>query len=165
VALAVHGGSRIKVFSEIVSEPSRLRDQAASVQCEGGMTRLVEIMDRCRDPSDVKVLVYIGDVFEESLEEAERCATALRLRSTRIIVLHDCTQSPQLDASVEAFQRMAQLTQGAVLPFDPSAVAALRELLEAIATLAAGGIKLRQERRLALPAATQLLASLDDSSA
>jgi hypothetical protein len=164
VALAVHGGSRVKLFTEFVSEPAALRDQASSVRCEAGMTRLVEIMERCRDASDVKVLVYIGDVFEEGLEEAEQAATALRLRGTRVIVLHDRAQALQLDASAEAFQRIAQFTQGAVLPFDPSAVTALRALLEAVATLAVGGIKLLQERRSALPAASLLLGLLSDGS-
>jgi hypothetical protein len=125
-------------------------DQAASVHCEAGSTQLVEILRRSRAHDGVKVLVYIGDVFEESLEAAEEAAAALRLRGTRVIVLHDRSHAPQFDVSGEAFQIIAKITDGAVLPFDPSAVVKLREILEAVATLAVGGTKLLRARRQAL---------------
>jgi hypothetical protein len=89
VSLAVHGGWRLKVFTEFVTEPGPLRDQAAGIKCEAGETRLLDIMERTRDAGDVKVLVYIGDVFEESEDAAEALAAALRIRGTRVIVLHE----------------------------------------------------------------------------
>jgi voltage-gated potassium channel Kch len=162
VALAVHGGSRLRVFTEFVSEPGPLRDQAAGIQCEAGETRLLDIMERTRDAGDVKVLVYIGDVFEESVEGAESLAAALRLRGTRIIILHDAANALTVERSRAVFERIAKITGGAVLPFDASAVDKLRAMLEAISTLAVGGMKLLEQRAAALPAAATLLRQLSD---
>lgn len=161
VALAAHGGSRVTLFTPFTSAPAVLRDQAAAVRCTAGTTRLVTILERCRD-LDVRVIVYIGDVFEERAEEAEHVAAALRLRGTRVIVLHDRAQAPAWDVSGEAFQRIAKITGGAVLPFDPSSTSQLREILAAIATLAAGGVPLLRARTNALPAASRLLLLLEE---
>jgi hypothetical protein len=161
VALAAHGGSRVTLFTPFTAKPAALRDQASSVRCAAGATRMVEILDRCRD-IDVRVVVYIGDVFEESLEEAENVATSLRLRGTRVIVLHDRAQAPAWDVSAEAFQRIAKITEGAVLPFDAAALEQLRDILQAVATLAVGGVKLLQARARHQPEAARLLGLLPD---
>lgn len=159
VALAAHGGSRIKLFTEFVANAATLRDSAAALRCEAGTTQLIEIMERCRSAAGVKVLLYIGDVFEENLAKAEQVATSLRLRGTRVVILHD---HGGRDVGVEAFQRIAAITHGAVLPFDPSSVELLRDLLTAVATLAAGGVKLLETRARQLPAARLLLAQLPE---
>lgn len=159
VALAAHGGSRVKLFTDFVSSAASLRDSAAALRCEAGSTQLIEIMERCRDSAGVKVLLYIGDVFEESLARAEEVATSLRLRGMRVVILHD---HGGRDVSVEAFHRIAKITHGAVLPFEPSSAARLRDLLAAVATLAAGGVKLLATRAHELPAAKLLLAKLPE---
>jgi len=164
VALAVHGGSQLKLFTPFTSNAAKLRDQAAGTRCEAGLTRLVEIMDRTREAGGVRVLVYIGDAFEESLDEAEGAAASLRLRGTRVIILHDTDpQSPADDPAARAFTRIASITGGAVLPFDRSSVDRLRELLAAIATLAVGGLKLLEGRIDVLPAAGRLLRLLREN--
>lgn len=160
VALAVHGGSRIQMFSDFTASAGDLRDRAATVACKAGVTRLVEIMTRCRDLGGVRVLVYIGDVFEEDLAQAEEVAASLRLRGTRVVVLHDRAQAPALDASAEAFHIIAKITGGAVLPFDAASRTKLRDMLEALATFAVGGIKLLRERSGTLPGASDLLKRL-----
>jgi hypothetical protein len=166
VALAVHGGSEIKLFTSFTSNAATLRDHAAGTRCEAGRTRLVEIMDRTREAGGVRVLVYIGDAFEESLDEAEQAAVSLRLRGTRVIILHDAIpESPEGDPAAQAFARIASITGGTVLPFDRSSVERLRELLAAIATLAVGGLKLLERRVDALPAAGPLLRLLGETGA
>lgn len=166
VALAVHGGSRIKLFTPFAETASPLRDQAQALRCEAGVTRLVEILERCSKLPQVKVLVYVGDVFEEDLSAAEAAAALLRLRGTRVIVLHDQSEATShADASRHAFERIATITHGALLPFDASSVSTLRALLEAVATLAVGGIKLLRARERMLtagPLLLQLLGGDDD---
>lgn len=61
-------------------------------------------------------------------------------------------------------QHIARRTGGAVLPFGARSMGKLRKLLEAVATLAAGGVKLLQKRRQALSAATLLLQHLSDEA-
>jgi cytosine/adenosine deaminase-related metal-dependent hydrolase len=103
---------------------------------------------------------YIGDVFEENARAAAEIAASLRLRGTRVIVLHDRNQAPELDRSAETFQLIAKITRGAVLPFEATATTRLREVLEAIATLAVGGTKLLAARSPQLLAANVQLALL-----
>lgn len=158
VALAAHGGSLVHTFTPFTDNPVSLRDRAASVTCRAGHTRLVEILDRVRDQDGVKVVVYIGDVFEEALEDGLAAADALRLRGTKLIVLHDTATGGHHDA--EVFDQLAARTGGCVLPFDATAMDKLRDLLEAVAVLAVGGVKLLESKAKALPAARLLLEHL-----
>lgn len=159
VGLAVHGSSRVHIWTEFTPDAASLRDRAAGVRCIAGRTRLVEMLERARSVERLKVLVYVGDVFEESLPAALEAATALRLKGCRVIVLHD-TADVMARMSADAFQAIADASGGCVLPFDAGSPARLRELLEALAVLAAGGLRLLQEKRKALPGARLLLEHL-----
>jgi hypothetical protein len=160
VALAVHGGSRVHTFTEFVSDPEILRQVAGRVRCIAGYTRLLPILDRVARTDNVRVVVYIGDVFEESEGRALRLADTLLAKDIRVIILHD-QDSRDHDAG-EIFRAIAERTGGAVLPFDASAIEALGELLQAVAVLAVGGPELVEAKKDTLPAATLLLENLSD---
>jgi hypothetical protein len=66
VALAVHGGSVLHTFTEFTSNPNTLRDRAASITCRAGCTRLLAILKRAIAVPGVRVVTYVGDVYEES---------------------------------------------------------------------------------------------------
>lgn len=155
VALAVHGGSRVHTFTDFLSDPAALRDRANGISCEAGGTQLVEIMERAGVIADLKVLLYIGDSFEESVEAGRKAADRLKAHGIRMIVLHDLPKENR-DAAA-TFADLTGRTGGCVLPFDAHAPAQLREMLQAIAVLAVGGVKLLQEKRKSLPAASLLL--------
>jgi hypothetical protein len=159
VALAVHGGSRVHTFSAFTNSAATLRDRAAGVACEAGLTRLLPILSVSLKQPAVRVVVYVGDVFEESVSQGRRLADAMGTQGTRLIVLHD-TADPAAHRAVEVFWDLARRTGGCVLPFDASAPARLRDLLSAVATYAVGGEKLLRERRHDLPGATALLEHL-----
>ncbi len=150
VGLAVHGGSKVHTWTEFTPDPASLRDTAAGVRCVAGRTRLVEVLERARTAERLKVLAYIGDVFEEGLHDAVESATALRLKGCRVVILHD-TADPVARMSDDAFHAIADASGGCVIPFDAGSPVRLRELLEALAVLAAGGLRLLQERRKACP--------------
>jgi hypothetical protein len=158
VALAVHGGGTVHTFTKFTSNPAELRDRAADVVCEAGGTRLLEILSRVLKTPRVGVVVYIGDCFEESDQEARWVADALVLHGTRVIILHE---GPPPDA----FAVIAERTGGALLPFDPAALAQLRELLQAVSVLAVGDVQLLEAKAADLPAATLLLEHLGDRKA
>lgn len=158
VALAVHGASELHTFTDFVSDASKLRDEAASIRCRAGRTRMIDILDRARDAADVKVVLYVGDVFEEAADDAYAVADALKLKGCRVIVLHD--RGDRDDRSAAVFQEIARRTGGAVLPFRASAVSKLRDLLAAVGVLAVGGLRLLKEKQQALPGATLLLQHL-----
>ncbi len=77
VALAVHGGSRVHTFTPFTDNASTLRDRAASVECVAGMTRLLPILSTALKHPGVRVVVYIGDGFEESLSAGRAVADGI----------------------------------------------------------------------------------------
>jgi hypothetical protein len=159
VALAVHGGSRVHTFTAFTSDATTLRDRAAGVACEAGMTRLLPILSAGLKRPAVRVVIYIGDVFEESVVQGRRLADTMGAQGTKLIVLHD-TADPAARRDAEVFWDLAKRTGGCVLPFDANASGRLRDLLSAVAVYAVGGEKLLWERRHDLPAAVALLEHL-----
>jgi hypothetical protein len=158
VALAVHGGSELHTFTPFTSNGNKLRDQAATVRCRAGHTRLLDILARTLETEGVSVVIYIGDVFEESNRRGRKLADALKAHGTRLIILHD-NGSPDI-YGVGIFADMAARTGGAVLPFDASALPKLRELIEAVAVLAVGDVTALAARQDTMPAARLLLEHL-----
>ncbi len=159
VALAVHGGGALHTFTEFTADARTLRDRAAGISCIPGHTRLLAILSRSLASPGVTVVVYIGDVFEESLARGRKLADALGTRGIRLIVLHDTSDwSARRDA--EVFLDLARRTGGCVLPFDVNAPDRLRDILGAAAAYAVGGEALLQEKRAAMPGAALLLEHL-----
>lgn len=161
VALAVHGGSRVHTFTPFTGDPNTLRDRAAGVACVPGLTRLLPILSASLKQHSVRVVVYIGDVFEESLAQGRRLADAMAGQGTKLIVLHD-TADPGARRDAEIFWDLAKRTGGCVLPFDTSAPGRLRDLLSAVAVYAVGGEKLLRQRQHELAGAVVLLEHLGE---
>ncbi len=160
VALAVHGGSRLHTFTEFITDPNALRDRAAAIACIAGHTQLLPILARSLAAPGVRVVTYIGDVYEESPTRGRKLADELGRRGIRLFVFHDIADwTARRDA--ELFLDLARRTGGCVLPFDTSAPGRLRELLAAIAVFAVGGAELLQNKRGKLPGAVVLLQHLD----
>ena len=159
VALAVHGGSRVHTFTPFTSDARTLRDRAAGVVCQAGMTRLLPVLSASLRQPAVRVVIYIGDVFEESLTQGRSLADAMGAKRIRLIVLHD---TAALDArrDAELFWDLAKRTGGCVLPFDAGAPGRLRDILSAVAVYAVGGEKLLRQRQHDLPGAVALLEHL-----
>jgi len=159
VALAVHGGSLLHTFTDFTSDPNALRDRAAGIRCIAGMTRLLPILSRALSNQGVRVVVYIGDVFEESPARGQKLADAMGAKGIKLFVLHDATDwTARRDG--EVFLDLARRTGGCVLPFDANAPARLRDLLAAVAVYAVGGAEMLEERQGDLPGAVLLLEHL-----
>jgi hypothetical protein len=159
VALAVHGGSMLHTFTDFTSDAKTLRDRAAGIACIAGMTRLLPILSRALSNPGVRVVTYIGDVFEESPVRGRKLADAMGLKGIKLIVLHDTTDwNAKRDA--EMFLDLARRTGGCVLPFDTNAPARLRQLLAAVAVYAVGGTEMLEARRDEMPGAVVLLEHL-----
>lgn len=159
VALAVHGGSRVHIFTGFTSNAATLRDQAAGVACAAGVTRLLPILSASLKAQGVRVVVYVGDVFEESLIQGRHLADTMGRQGTKLIVLHD-TSDASARRDAEVFWDFAKRTGGCVLPFDANAPGRLRDLLSAVAVYAVGGEKLLRARRHELAGAVALLEHL-----
>ena len=165
VALAVHGGSKVHTFTRFERDASKLRDRAAELRCMAGEARMLDILSRVLETEGVGMVVYVGDVFEESEKRARKLAASFASRNISLIILHDAPHLSPLDyagAYVETniFAEMASLTGGCVLPFDASALPKLRDLLSAVAVLAVGGTQLLAAKQETMPAARLLLEHL-----
>jgi hypothetical protein len=66
VARAIHGGGRVHTFTGFSADARLFRDQARAVSCQAGSTALVDLMEQVRAHAGAKVLLYIGDCFEEA---------------------------------------------------------------------------------------------------
>lgn len=160
VALAVHGGSRLHTFTAFTSDAGTLRDLAGGITCRAGHTRMLPILAGSLDRAGVRVVTYIGDVFEESLGRGQKLADTMGSRGIRLIILHD-TSDWNARRDAEIFLDLARRTGGCVLPFDASAPGRLRDLLAAVAVYAVGGRHLLEEKLKQLPGAPILLRHLD----
>jgi hypothetical protein len=125
------------------------------VYCQAGRTALVSLMEQVRGHAGVQVLLYIGDCFKEDPAAAFEQANALRLRGVRAILFHDATTGDQKARTV--LEEIARRTGGACLDFYEARPGDLRDILEAVAVLAYGGVKLLEQKKGQLPGAHRLL--------
>lgn len=160
VALTVHSGGKLERFTRFTSDPGKLRDMAAGVVCKSGGTRLLDMLGKVNALGNVDVVLYVGDLFEESSSDASRIAAKLASRKTRVIIL----QEGRDPCARGVFAEIADATGGALLPFDISSVARVKELtalVQAVAVLAVGDVDALKLAAPAMPAATLLLGHIN----
>jgi hypothetical protein len=163
VALAYHGGGRLKEVTPFAADTRAFLDKVHTVQCEAGGTALTALLEAATTIARLKALIYVGDCFEEDPAVAGALAQQLRLKGVRVFVFHDTTSQQQgydVDGARAVFAQLAAVTSGVLLPFDADALDQVKALLEAIAVYAVGGLKLLAARQRALPAARLLLDQL-----
>jgi hypothetical protein len=157
VALAVHGGGRLHTVTRYTTDAGKLRDKAAGICCEGGSTRMLDLLSHAAALA-ADVILYIGDSFEESGSRARKVADQLGKRGTRIIILQEGNDRYARDV----FAEIAERTGGALLPFDISSFDRIgKELLELVAVLAVEGVEAVEAKRDTTQAAQFLLSNLD----
>ena len=79
--------------------------------------------------------MFVGDCFEENLDEVGQIAGQLGLLGVRAFLFQE-GHNPEAE---RAFRHIAKLTNGAHCRFDSSSPQQLRDLLGAVAAYAAGG--------------------------
>ena len=158
VALAYHGGSQVKKFTDFTKSFKRFQDQLMMIECEAGMTQLNEILLSSSKINGLGAICYIGDCYEENLESAKKIALSLKLNGTKLFIFQDKTEFEEEKATL-AFNTLVDICGGAVLDFNQNAVKEIEELLTAVTLFSAGGKRLLQEQKK-LPGASKLLEKL-----
>ena len=153
LALAVHGGGKLHTFTGFSRNAAEIRKIARGIDCRGGTTQLIPLLRRAYTSGGVGTIVYIGDDFEEDDNEALALGTILGRNGTRIIILHE-------HRCKSVFKALAMVSNGAVLPFDASSLASLRDLLGAVAVMTAHGLAHVKANQKTLPGAKLLLQRL-----
>ncbi len=124
--------------SRWVDSPGDLVRLMTGVFCLAGQTKLRRVLQhavRENERKRVAALVFVGDCFEESLDEVGQLAGQLGMQGVRAFLFQEGANP---DAE-RAFRHLAKLTNGAHCRFDSTSPQQLRDLLGAVAAYAAGG--------------------------
>jgi hypothetical protein len=127
-----------------VSDPKALAELMTRVGCRGGYTQIRKVMAHIKRESakaKINAVVYVGDAFEENIDQICQAAGEVGLLGVPIFMFLEGR-----DAIAEkAFREIARLTRGAFCRFDEGSAHQLRELLSAVAVYAAGGRQALQD--------------------
>jgi hypothetical protein len=124
--------------SRWVDNPGDLVRLMTGVFCLAGQTKLGRVLKhaiRETEKKRVAALVFVGDCFEEGLDEVGQTAGQLGMLGVRAFLFQE-GHNPQAE---RAFRHIAQLTNGVHCRFDSNSPQQLRDLLGAVAAYAAGG--------------------------
>ena len=124
--------------SRWVDNPGDLVRLMTGVFCLAGQTKLGRVLQhavRETQKKRVAALVFVGDCFEETLDEVGQTAGQLGMLGVRAFLFQE-GHNPQAE---RAFRHIAKLTNGVHCRFDSSSPRQLRDLLGAVAAYAAGG--------------------------
>ena len=124
--------------SRWVDNPGDLVRLMTGVFCLAGQTKIRRVLQhvvRETDKKRVAALVFVGDCFEENLDELGQIAGQLGLKGVRGFFFQE-GHNPEAE---RAFRHLAKLTDGAHCRFDANSPQQLRDLLGAVAAYAAGG--------------------------
>jgi hypothetical protein len=130
-------GDRDWEQSEWTSDAEVLAAWMRRIECRTGNTQLARVLSHAREEhskAKVSALVYVGDACEETPEVLYGLARDLGMKAFVF-------QEAEDPGAAKIFQEIARLTNGAYCRFDSGAADQLRDLLRAVATYAAGGLK------------------------
>ena len=140
VQLVFYRGFRECKASHWVSDSRALLQRMTSVRCLGGKTQVGRILKHVMKETAkerVNALVFVGDSFEEDIDDVCHKAGEMGLNGVPAFVFHEGGDF----VARQAFQQIARLTGGAYCPFDAASARQLKDLLGAVAVYAAGGYK------------------------
>lgn len=138
VQLVFYRGYRECKSTPWVASSKDLVDRMVKVRCLGGRTQIRRILRHAlKENEDRKVnaLVFVGDCFEEDIDEVCEVAGELGVRGVPAFLFQEGNDP----VATQAFRHIARLTGGAHCSFDLSSAQQLRDLLAAVAVFAAGG--------------------------
>lgn len=124
--------------SGFVSDTRALKDLMVRIDCRAGRTQIGKVLGHVLKENaarKVAAVVYIGDAFEEAIDEVAHKAGEMGVRNVPLFVF----QEGRDGAAQRAFREFARLSGGAWFPFDRSAPDALAKLLASVAVYATGG--------------------------
>lgn len=111
-----------------------------SVKCRGGITQISRVLTHTIkevQSSSLKALAFVGDACEENPQYLYTLAGKLALYRLPVFMLQEGHNS----YVAEIFGKIAQLTNGAHIPFQPGSAQQFAELLRTVAAYATGGVE------------------------
>ena len=144
--------------SKWVDNPSDLVRLMTSVFCLAGKTKIRRVLHHAikeTEKKKVAALVFVGDAFEEDLDDVGELAGQLGMLGVRAFLFQE-GYKPEAE---RAFRHIAALSNGAHCRFDGNSPEQLRALLGAVAAYAAGGRKALADLSQRSSPAVKLIAS------
>lgn len=139
VQLVFFRGYRECKASRWTRDGESLAEMMLKVRCLAGRTQIGKVLSHALKETEqrkVGALVYVGDAFEENLDDVAEAAGALGVHGTPAFLFHEGINP----IAGMAFKQIAQLSGGAFCPFNAGSADRLRELLAAVAVYASGGL-------------------------
>ncbi|HEX6978482.1 MAG TPA: VWA domain-containing protein [Alphaproteobacteria bacterium] len=121
-----------------VDDSAALIGQMTAVTCRAGETQIEKVLRHAIAETGrrkVNAVVFVGDCVEESIDALGALAGKLGLLGVPVFVFHEGGEP----VARRCLEEIARLSGGAYCPFDSHSADALRDLLAAVATFAAGG--------------------------
>ena len=126
--------------SDWQSDADKIVRIMSRIQCQAGATHIGRVLRHAMKENErkkIKCVVYIGDSMEESLDVLAGLAGKLGLLNIPLFMFQERGDP----LARRAFMEMSRLSGGAYCQFDSASAAQLKELLQAVAIYAAGGLK------------------------
>jgi hypothetical protein len=126
-----------------IGDGRKMAQLMGKVSCRAGSTQIERALRHVASEhrqQPISACVHIGDHIEEDPGTLYDAASAL---GVKLFVFGEGADPH----ATPIFKELARLTGGAYAPFDPGSAAQLRELLQAVAVYAAGGLAALQGRR------------------
>jgi hypothetical protein len=158
VQLVYYRGFNECKASRWVDNPSDLVRLMTGVFCLAGQTKIARVLQHAISETEkkrVSALVFVGDAFEEDLDQVGHAAGRLGMLGVRAFVFQE-GHHPEAE---RGFRHIARLTNGVHCRFDSSSPQQLRDLLGAVAAYAAGGRRALADLSKRSGAEVRLLAS------
>jgi hypothetical protein len=124
--------------SNWVEESEALLGHMVSTRCAAGRTQIGKLLNHIKAETNhnhIRAAVFIGDAFEEELDDVAQTAGELGLLGCPLFMF----QEGKLQPAKDAFTQLAKLSGGAYCQFDSGSVQQLRDLMRGVAAYAAGG--------------------------
>lgn len=121
-----------------LSQPQEIHRLMSSVSCLAGQTQIDKVLKHARNQatrSGIRAVVYVGDCFEEDVDEVGQVAGELGILGVPVFTFQE-GHDPMAE---QAFRHIAKLSGGAYVHFDGASADMLKKLLGAVAVFAAGG--------------------------
>ena len=133
------------------------------LSCEAGYTQIARLLRvALKEQERVSGVVFVGDHCEDDHDELLGLARTLGKRSMPLFIFHECADHDERSLQAKPlFRRMAEISGGVYVEFNPDSGTVLREVLSSVAAFAAGGSEaVKQVGHAVTPEARQLQARL-----
>jgi hypothetical protein len=118
-----------------VRDQSTLLTLMRKIECKGGWTQIGRILAHALRETDnhaIRALVFVGDAFEEEVDDIKERAAALGKKSVPIFMFQEGSR----EDVTAAFQEIVKLTDGIYARFDQGSAKQLAKLLRTVGKFA-----------------------------